>query len=123
MTKLAIQSTHKLEFHTSIWANPFKMLFPEYEDDVQWMVYHIGTMHGQYRIAETTIEILSFLNESPGNGHLHDAFEWFEYLSATENKPLVILECWNPGFKEHLISKRGFTPIPNTDDIIKTLAS
>lgn len=119
MTNLAIETTHKLNFNTSLWISPFNILSQDDEDDIPWRIYHIGTMHGQFRITKDSIEILSFLNESPGNGHLQDVFEWFEFLSNTEGKPIVIRECWNPGFKQHLISKRGFIPIPDTDDITK----
>ena len=104
----AVITTHKLDFECCRWP-----LNPEF------MLYRIGTMEGQYFIEGNTINILSFLNTKPNNGHLEDVFEWFEYSCKTHGLKLRILEVMNARFKEHLIAKRGFVDI-GKDNLEKT---
>lgn len=84
-----------------------------------WLHWRVGSCSGLWRPKNKSIEILSIVNEHPGNGHLTDVFEWFEHKARYEEKALVIKEFFmNPGFKKHLIKKRGFKP-EGKDDVIK----
>jgi len=62
---------------------------------------------------------MSVMNESSGNGHLEDVFEWFEHSCKRDKKALMILEFFNDRFKKHCIEKRGFIAIPGRNDLIK----
>lgn len=97
MEKPAIQTTHNLEFEVA----PSKY----------GMLYRVGSCHGQWMGYEDCYCILSVINDYPGNGHLNDVFEWFEHSCKRDGKNLLILECFNEGFYEHLIKKRGFVPL------------
>ena len=104
----AIQTKHKLAFEVAEWHR-----------NTSIMLYRVGTVSGQWMSTEHAYIIISFLNESPGNGHLDDVFEWFEYSCKRDNKALMIMEFMNDRFKKHCIDKRGFIAIPNKDDCIK----
>lgn len=71
-------------------------------------VFKIGTCEGQWGCTDNCYYILSVINTSPGNGHLNDVFEWFEYSCKRDNKSLLVLEIFNIEFFYHLVSKRGF---------------
>lgn len=87
--------------------------------DPMWQHYKIGTCYGLWRSKKKSVEILSVLNDDPGNGHLQDVLEWFEHGCKRDGKFLLIKEFFlNPAFKEHLIKKRGFKP-EGKDDVIK----
>ena len=104
----AITTTHSLDFEATPWPrNPAFMLF------------RIGTCEGQWLSTETAFCIIAIINNKPGNGHLTDVFEWFEYAAKRDGKALMILEFMNDRFKKHCVEKRGFTAIPNRDDVIK----
>lgn len=108
MTANAIRTKHNLDFEACHWPR---------NEAIQ--LYRIGTVEGQWMHTEFAYCIISFLNKSPGNGHLDDVFEWFEHSCKRDGKALMIMAFANDRFKKHCIEKRGFTAIPNTDDVIK----
>ncbi len=55
----------------------------------------------------------------PGNGHLEDVFEWFEYACIRDCKGLIIREFFNDRFYNHCIEKREFIPEPGTKNLFK----
>jgi hypothetical protein len=65
---------------------------------------------------------MSVKNESPGNGHLEDLFQWFENSCKRDKKNFMILEFFNDRFKKHCIEKRGFVAIEGTNDVFKEFA-
>jgi hypothetical protein len=83
------------------------------------MLFRIGTCEGQWFAIEHSYCILSVLNNNPGNGHLDDVFEWFEFSCKRDKKALLVLEVMNDRFKQHLITKRGFNEVPGKPDLIK----
>lgn len=101
--KSEFKSTHDLPFMSAEWNNPIGMLLGG-----GWMLYKIGTVEGQWRCHDGAYQILSFLNDVPGNGHLQDVFDWFENSCKRDKKALQVLELFNERFATHLISKRGF---------------
>ena len=104
----AVITKHELDFESCQWPI-----------DPNINLFRVGTVTGQWYFDDKGLNILSFLNDQPGNGHLEDVFQWFEYSAKTYKVPLIILECMNERFKEHLIAKRGFVKIPKTDHVIK----
>lgn len=100
----AIETTHKLDFECA--RSPYSN---------SHMMYRIGTVTGQWGYTADSYFIISFLNQNPGNGHLNDVFEWFEYSAKRDNKNLLILECMNERFYKHLISKRNFVKLDKTN--------
>jgi len=105
------KSTHNLEFLSAHWNNPL--------NTDGWQVFKIGTCGGQWRSSwPNCYEILTIINDNPGNGHLDDVLEWFEYSCKRDKYSLKILEVWNKGFAKHLIEKRGFTK-EKGDNLIK----
>lgn len=97
--KNEVITTHKLDFETAPGVyGPHP-------------VFRVGTCNGQYGSTKDSYYILSVINDEPGNGHLDDVFEWFEHSCKRHGKNLLVLECFNPGFYLHLISKRGFIPL------------
>lgn len=99
----AIETTHKLDFLTA--QNDFSL----FRGDGN--LFKVGTCRGQWGNTNDSYYILSVINEVKGNGHLDDVFEWFEYSCKRDGKNLLILECFNKRFYEHLITKRGFIPL------------
>lgn len=93
------ESTHKLDFEIADWWYPGIILF------------RIGTCHGQWSSDDESYNIISVINEKPGNGHLQDVFDWFENSCKRDDKSLKVLEIMNPRFFTHLIEKRGFVKI------------
>lgn len=88
-------TTHELDFlsvHHPVHGNLFK----------------IGTCEGVWGSTPDSYFILSVINTEPGNGHLNDVFEWFEFSCKRDNRNLIVLECINSNFYKHLITKRGF---------------
>ena len=97
----ALKTQHDLDFEVGLWIVPgFKR-------------FRVGTCKGLFRQTDCTIDILSIVNDSPGNGHLNDVMEWFEYSCKFSGYVFRILEVWNLEFKEHLIKKRGFKDFGN----------
>lgn len=110
MNDNAIITEHQLDFEAAPWNNP--------ANDEGWLLFRVGTVNGQWRPGLDKIEILSIVNDVPGNFHLNDLFEWFEFACKKYKVPLLIREVMNARFKKHLIGKRGFIE-HGTDDVIK----
>ncbi|MEK6884973.1 MAG: hypothetical protein AABY22_35405 [Nanoarchaeota archaeon] len=106
-------TTHNLDFEAP--ESPYSFLFGD-----ETKLFRIGTCTGQWGCNKNGYYILSVINDEPGNGHLNDVFEWFEFSSKRDNKNLLVLECMNNRFYNHLISKRGFNPI-DKNNVIKIL--
>ncbi len=125
ITRLADQafvSSHRLSFEVTPWrpdAEMAKLLGVDPNDLVRdgWMLFRIGTCGGQWRCAGDAYEILSVINDRPGNGHFDDVLEWFEQSCRRDGKPLRIREVANERLKRHLMEKRGFRP--EGDDVVK----
>lgn len=95
----AVITKHKLDFE----AAPGKYGFDP--------VFRIGSCHGLWGSTSDSYYILSVINAEPGNGHLDDVFEWFEFSCKRDGKNLLVLACFNSRFYLHLLSKRGFVPL------------
>ena len=116
----AIVTKHKLLFESAEWESLLaKTIIGTFFNREGWKIFRVGTVGGQWRSTQTAYEILSFFNEKPGNGHLNDVFEWFEYSCKRDKKDFIIREFWNDNFKQHCIKKRGFK-LYNEDDLIKS---
>jgi hypothetical protein len=101
-----MKTKHRLPFEACPWdRNPAYMLF------------RVGTCEGQWFSTDVAYVILSVINSKPGNGHLDDVFQWFEFSCRRDGKALMVMELMNDGFKKHLITKRGFTDVG--DHVIK----
>src|SRR5688572_27363722 len=101
----ALKTKHNLDFLVADWPRNKAI-----------KLFKVGTMEGQWFSTEDVYVILSFMNNEPGNGHLDDVFEWFEFSCKRDKKPLMILELMNDRFKKHLIEKRGFEEVPGKPD-------
>ncbi len=101
----AITTTHALDFEAAPW---------EY-DPIQFTRFRIGTCEGIWAVTDDSYDIVTVVNNQPGNAHLQDVFEWFEYACRRDGKSLRVLELLNDQFKAHLINKRGFTDIGNNN--------
>jgi hypothetical protein len=112
--KNAIKTKHDLSFEAAPWE--MAAFLPGQE----FTRFRIGTIEGLFGSTETTFDILAVENSSPGNGHLDDVFQWFEYACKRDRKNLRVLECMNRRFKNHLITKRGFKP-HGIDNLIKKI--
>lgn len=80
--------------------------------------FRIGTCEGLWRSKDKYYEILSVVNNDPGNGHLEDVLDWFENSCRRDKYHLKILDIMNEKFKKHLIEKRNFIDIGN-DNVLK----
>lgn len=102
-------TTHDLDFEVGPWP------FPEYKR------FRIGTVEGLWGndLEKMRFIILAIHNSEPGNGHLEDVFEWFQYSCRREGFDLMVDQCWNKDFKRHLIQKRGFRPVKGRNAVIK----
>lgn len=105
--KPVLTTTHKLQFEVAP---------PPFGD---FMLFRVGSCHGQWRSTPTTYDILSIINNDKHNGHLDDVFEWFEFCAKRDNLNLRVLQTWNKRFRNHLINKRGFKVIDSLN-LIKT---
>ncbi len=103
-------TTHNLEFLSARWENPFNI--------DGWQVFKVGTVHGQWVSTPTSYDILSFINDHPGNGHFEDVIEWFEQSCKRDKRNLRVLEVWNKRLARHLVEKRGFV-YESEDNLIK----
>lgn len=104
------QSTHNLPFLSKRWDKPF--------NDENWQQFKIGTCVGQWNSTPECYNILTVINEEPGNGHFQDVLDWFENSCRRDKKDLMILELINEQFAFHLVTKQGFTYKDN-DNLIK----
>lgn len=81
-------------------------------DSVKWPEFKVGTVAGSWCEISDCIVVLAIINTEPGNGHLDDFFEWFEYVCNRKGKNLLFIECvFNPRFYSYLINKREFSPM------------
>lgn len=111
--KNAIETKHKLDFEARPWKGGLV-------DGV--VQYRIGTCTGLYEYNDEGISIIVIDNDKPGNGHLDDVFEWFEYAAREKKKRLWIRQFFNSLFQDHCIKKRGFTQSDkNPHDVYKDL--
>jgi hypothetical protein len=109
-TGAEFQSTHNLQFYSADWNNPF--------NTEGWQVFKIGTCNGQWIATRETYDILTVINDQPGNGHFDDVLEWFEQSCRRDKMNLRILEVWNTRLATHLVEKRGFV-YQSGDNFIK----
>ncbi len=93
----AITTTHNLNFEAS--------------ESFLGRLFRVGTCEGQWGGTADSLYILSVINNEPNNGHLNDVFEWFEYSCKQHHLNLLVLECFNSDFYDHLITKRGFVKL------------
>jgi hypothetical protein len=97
------KSTHNLLFEAA--ESPYAIL------DSDHQMFRIGTCEGQWGYTTDSYYILSVTNKEQGNGHLDDVFEWFENSAKRDGRNLLVLECLNNKFYQHLLNKRGFKPL------------
>jgi hypothetical protein len=97
------KTTHDLPFEVADWQP-----LPGSTHASDFKRFRIGTCEGLWASTPTSYDILSVINNSPGNGHFNDVLEWFYSSCLRDRKKLRILEVWNPRLKKHLIEKRGF---------------
>lgn len=108
----AIQTKHNLDFLSC--QSPYNVEGTDHKN------FKIGTVEGMWGDTGDSYYILSAVNDEPGNGHLDDVFEWFEYSAKRDGKNLLVLECFNERFYDHLLAKRGFVMLdPNKENCIK----
>lgn len=111
-----LKTTHNLPFEVAPWEVGW--ILP---NEFEYQRFKIGTCDGLWGYDNDNYYILVINNESPGNGHLSDVFEWFEASCKRDKKNLIIQECFNLKFKTHLLNKRGFSILNSTDVIKKFL--
>lgn len=122
----AIQTTNNLDFQVAEWhPSTSAEALSQYlgvvlkDDDqypeIKWQLFRVGTCDGQWRETPQAYEILSVANDDPGNGHLNDVLEWFEFACKKSKKPLRIIRFSDRSFMAHLIKKRGFKAISDED--------
>jgi hypothetical protein len=104
----AIQTKHNLDFEACPWPR-----------DPSITLFKVGTCHGQYMVNDIGLHLISVINDDPGNGHLEDVFEWFEYSAKTNKLNLFIREFFNDRFKKHCIEKRGYAEL-GSDNVFKS---
>jgi hypothetical protein len=107
-------STNNLDFY----AGEYNGIDPEMDKYEQ---FRIGTCTGLWNCTNNNYDILSVINDKPGNGHLQDVFDWFENSCQRDNYNLRLLEVSLPWLREMLIYKYGFVPELGTNNMIKYL--
>lgn len=100
-----LKTTHNLTFEMA--ESPYDIFGDNHK------MFRVGTCEGQWGSTSDSYYILSVVNNKEGNGHLDDVFEWFEHSAKRDNRNLLVLECMNNDFYNHLISKRGFVKLDN----------
>lgn len=100
-----IATEHNLDFEIAPWE------YGHLDETIVWKRFRIGTCEGVWSSNDKSYLILAVTNNRPGNGHLNDVFQWFEFSCQRDNKSLKILEVWNVDFKKHLLLSRGFKDI------------
>jgi hypothetical protein len=73
-----------------------------------WLLFRVGTCNGQWMATETAYQILSVVNDQPGNGNFKHTMEYFEASCRRDGKELQILEVSNERLRKHL-EENGFT--------------
>jgi hypothetical protein len=96
---------------------PFKPELSPLTDDVYR--FFVGTCNGIFDVNAEGVNIIGITNENPGNGHVDDVFEWFEYAAAGADTRLWVREIYNQRFKQRCLTKRGFIQSSNPMDIYK----
>lgn len=99
----AIKTKHNLDFESA--PSPYNIFGDNHQ------MFRVGTCEGQWGFIKDCLFILSVFNKEQGNGHLDDVFQWFEYSAKRQGMNLMVLECMNNNFYDHLIKKRGFQPL------------
>lgn len=107
-----LKTKHNLPFEVAEWETG-KILDP----NSTFRVFRVGTVGGLWDSTDTTYDVLAFLNEQPGNGHLEDVFEWFFSSCKRDNKDLRVLELWNKRFKAYLMREHEF--VEQGENLIK----
>jgi len=99
-----IITTHSLPYEQR-HCEPWELnRFPDHSG------FRIGTVDGIFRFIATDAIMVSVVNNSdPGNGHIEDFYEWFEYSAVLNGCDLIIAAVLNKRFLGHLLRKRGFT--------------
>ncbi len=106
MEETVFKTKNNLEFLVA--QSPYDTIVRGLVGGPAHQLYKVGTCEGQWGSTGDSLFILSVLNKDPGNGHLDDLFEWFEYSAKEHSMNLMVLECENERFYDHLLSKRGF---------------
>lgn len=96
----------KPPFEVAPWLNPL--------NTDGWQLFRVGTCEGQWRSTAGTYEILSVVNDQPGNGHFAITMEYFEVSCKRDGKAFVIREVWNDRLAGHLL-KKGFEKVGEYD--------
>ena len=97
------RSSHSLIFED---GGPFRW-------DQNFRHFRIGTVQGLYGSIDKSYCVLAIINNSPGNGHILDFYQYFERSCRRDGYSFRILELTNPEFKKHLIQTQGFKDIGN----------
>lgn len=97
-----------LPFEVSPWNHPLNF--------EGWLVFRVGTCHGQWRSLEDAYEILGIINDQPGNGHFQETMRWFEQSCLRDGYVFRIREVWNKELAAKLV-KHGF--VAEDNDMIK----
>lgn len=98
------------EFLSAHWDHPL--------NTQGWMLFRVNKISGQWRDAGNNYEILTVVNDKPGNGDFEHVLSWFYESCKRDKKNLLIREVWNQRLAKHLINKRGFA-YQGEDDLIK----
>jgi|SRR5882757_3099554 len=116
---MSFTTTHNLSFEVAPYgiSHALNAVWPD-SDDTIFDAFRVGTCEGLWSATENTYDILAIINNSPGNGHLEDVFEWFEHSCQRDERDLRVLHC-HSRFWKYLIEKRGFWAI-NEEDVTKS---
>lgn len=125
-----MKTEHNLSFEVAEYKHKHPIVQKMFEsmpdDGFKWMAFRVGTVDGLWCSGNygtiPVYAILSVINEKPGNGHFTDVLQWFENSCKRDGKHFMIMEVWNDKFKNHLIEKRGFKAVKNTDHVIKSFS-
>jgi len=101
-----MQTTAKPPFEVAPWNNPL--------NTDGWQLFRVGTCNGQWRSTPTAYEILSVVNDDPGNGHFAILMEYFEASCKRDKRDFIIREVWNKRLQKHL-GKLGFLCYSDND--------
>lgn len=110
--------TYRPPFEVSKWT-PFgsHALAAQINRD-GWELFRVGSCRGQWRSTPEAFEILSIVNDKPGNGDFDHALAWFEESCHRFGRGLRVREIWNKRLLAHLVTKRGFQ-LEGEEDAIK----
>lgn len=71
--------------------------------------FHCANIDGLWELDESTIIIVAIQNKKPHDGSFQTFMKQVYKKCSKEQKHLFFAEILNDRFKEHLISKHGFT--------------